>query len=64
MSHKGKETKAQRDFNNHSMDSLVSSYMNDTAEILFGKDFEAIKYITEVQINTAVKCVHSKSPYV
>lgn len=63
MSGKGKETEAQRDFSNHPLDSLTSSYMYHTATLLFGKNYEAIKCIREAQINTAVKCVHSKSPY-
>lgn len=35
----------------------------NTAMLLLGENFEAIKYITELQINTAVKCVCSKPSY-
>ena len=63
MSGKVKEIEAQRDFSNYLLDSLMSSSIYNTDTFIFGKNFEAIKYITEAQINTAVKCVHSKSPY-
>lgn len=63
MSGKGKESEAQRDFRNHPLDSLVSSYRYNTDALISGKNFGAIKCVTEVQMNTAVKCVHGKSPY-
>lgn len=62
MSEKGTDTEAQRYISNYLLDSLMSSYMYSTDTLIFGKNFEAIKCIAEAQVNTAAKCVHSKSP--